>query len=128
MRKYIELPKDVRAALISKYGVTRKAIWEACNFISNGKRPSNIRKDALAMGGLYREENFVPTCTIEHTADGFIQRFAAGVVLTFINSTAVITKNGVEKARYESVTLDGWGSVCKQAQTLAETGMLEMAS
>lgn len=128
MKKYIKVSTEVRNVLMKKYNVTRQTIWEACYFISGGKRPDAIRKDALEMGGRYFEENFMPNCTFRRTADGFIQEFAAGVVLTATGSDIVITQNGKIKAEFDSVMAPGWGAICEQAQKLAETGMLDMAS
>ena len=128
MKKSIRYSVSVRDALMEKYGVSRTTIWEACNFISRGARPDNIRKDALAMGARYIEENFIPNCTCQHTENGIIQTFAAGVVLTITRGEAVITKWDKEVARFEQIDVNGWGAICEQAQKLAETGMLDMAS
>lgn len=128
MKKKISYSTEVRDALMKKYGVARQAIWEACSFITRGKRAQSIRKDALAMGGRYIEEDFIPNCTFRRTAEGFVQEFAAGVVLTATGSDVVITRNGKVVAEYEEVMASGWGAICEQAQKLAETGMLDMAS
>lgn len=128
MKKEIKVSPAVRDQIAEKYGISIQAIWNALNFVSRGVRPDNIRKDALAMGGRYIEENFIPTCTCQHTENGIIQTFAAGVVLTITQGDAVITKNDEEVARYDQIDVAGWGAICAQAQRLAETGMLDMAS
>lgn len=128
MKKSIKYSTEVRDELMEKYGVSRTTIWEACSFISRGERPDNIRKDALAMGARYVEENFVPTCSFQNTEDGIIQTFAAGVVLKITQGDAVIMRRGKVVARYDQIDCAGWGSICEQAQHLAETGMLDMAS
>lgn len=128
MKKSIRYSTEVRDELMKKYGVSRTTIWEACNFISRGERPDNIRKDALAMGCRYIEENFIPNCTCQNTENGIIQTFAAGVVLTITEGDAVITKHDKVVARYDQIDCAGWGAICAQAQRLAETGMLDMAS
>lgn len=128
MKKKIQIKPAVRDELMAKYGVSHVTIWEACSFISRGKRPDAIRRDALAMGGRYIEENFIPTCSIQHTEDGIIQTFAAGVVLRITRGDAVITKDDKVIVRYDQIDCAGWGAICAQAQRLAETGMLDMAS
>ena len=128
MKKEIKVSPAVRDQIAEKYGISIQAIWNALNFVSRGARPDNIRKDALAMGGRYIEENFMPNCTCQHTENGIIQTFAAGVVLTITQGDAVITKNAKEVARYDQIDVAGWGAICAQAQRLAETGMLDMAS
>ena len=40
----------------------------------------------------------------------------------------MITKNGKVVAEFDDVMAAGWGAICEQAQKLAETGMLDMAS
>lgn len=128
MKKVIKVSGVVRKWLEKKYEVSHQAVWNALNFVSRGERPDNIRKDALAMGGRYIEENFTPNCTCQHTEDGIIQTFAAGVVLTITRGDAVITKWDKEVARFDQIDAAGWGAICEQAQKLAETGMLDMAS
>ncbi len=128
MKKEIKVSPAIRDQIAEKYGISIQAIWNALNFVSRGARPDNIRKDALAMGGRYIEENFIPTCTCQHTENGIIQTFAAGVVLTITQGDAVITKNDEVVARYDQIDVAGWGAICAQAQRLAETGMLDIAS
>ena len=128
MKRFIKVNREVREALMSKYGVTRRAIWEACSFITRGKRPDNIRKDALAMGGLYQEEDFVPQCSFHRTSDGWVQKFTAGVLVTVVGSDVVISKGRNKVAEFEGVTMDGYSNILAQAQQLAEKGKLEFAN
>ena len=128
MKRFIKINKEVREALMEKYGVTRRAIWEACSFITRGKRPDNIRKDALAMGGLYQEEDFVPQCSFHRTSDGWVQKFTAGVLVTVVGSDVVISKCRNKVAEFEGVTMDGYSNILAQAQQLAEKGKLEFAN
>lgn len=128
MKKEIRVTNAVRDQIMKEYGVTRQSVWAALNFITRGERPTAMRKDALALGGRYVEENFIPTCSCQHTENGIIQTFAAGVVLTITQGDAVITKNDKEIARYDQIDVAGWGAICAQAQRLAETGMLDIAS
>lgn len=128
MKRFIKINKEVREALMEKYGVTRRAIWEACSFITRGKRPDNIRKDALAMGGLYQEEDFVPQCSFHRTSDGWVQKFTAGVLVTVIGNDVVISKGRNKVASFEGVAMDGYANIVAQAQQLAEKGKLEFAN
>lgn len=128
MKRFIKINREVREALMEKYGVTRRAIWEACSFITRGKRPDSIRKDALEMGGLYQEEDFVPQCSFHRTSDGWIQKFTAGVLVTVVGSDVVISKGRTKVAEFEGVTMSGYSNILAQAQKLAETGMLDMTS
>lgn len=128
MKRFIKVNREVREALMSKYGVTRRAIWEACSFITRGKRPDNIRKDAIAMGGIYQEEDFVPQCSFQRTADGWIQKFSAGVVVTVVGNDVVISKGRDKVAEFEGVTMNGYSNILAQAQQLVEKGILEFAN
>lgn len=126
MKKVIRVTVAVRNQISEKYGVSQQAVWNALNFVSRGERPDNMRKDALAMGGRYIEEDFIPNCSCQHTENGIIQTFAAGVVLTITQGDAVITRYDKVVARYDQIDCAGWGAICAQAQHLAEAGMLEM--
>lgn len=128
MKRYISISVEIRDALMAKYKVSRQAVWAACNFTRRGQRPDAIRKDALAMGGRYIEENFIPQCTFNRTDEGWEQRFAAGVVVTVVGNDVVITRGKKTVAEFEEVNMNGFGNICAQAQMLAETGRLEMNS
>ena len=126
MRKYISISTETRRALMKKYNVTSRTIWEACSFITRNKRGNNIRRDAMDMGGRYIEENFIPNCRTEFLGSGGIRQiFPARVEVLLEGGTAVIAKNDKEQERYENVTLDGWGNILERAQSLSETGMFE---
>ena len=56
----IKLTPEQRDTLMARYDVSHVAIWEACNYITRGERPDSIRRDALALGGRYIEEEFIP--------------------------------------------------------------------
>lgn len=127
MRRYISIGEAARKALMRKYKVSRYAIWEACSFITRNKRGNDIRHDAMAMGGVYKEEDFLPNCRTEFLESGGIrQTFPAKVEVLLENDTAVIRKNDKELERYDQVTLDGWGNILERAQRLSETGMFEV--
>lgn len=127
MRKFISVNAETRKHLMEKYQVTSQTIWEACSFITKNKRGNDIRKDALAMGGRYTEENFIPNCRTEFLGSGGIRQiFPARVEVFLEGGTAVIMKNDKEQERYDNVTLDGWGNILERAQHLSETGMFEV--
>ena len=127
MRKYITISTETRRALMKKYNVTSRTIWEACSFITRNKRGNDIRRDAMDMGGRYIEENFIPNCRTEFLGSGGIrQTFPARVEVFLEGGTAVIRKNDKDLERYDNVTLDGWGNILERAQHLSETGMFEV--
>lgn len=128
MRKYIRVNPATRDQIMSKYGVTRQTVWEALSYVTKCDRADKIRRDALAMGGSYHEEDFVPECTFQRTGNGWIQRFAAGVVVTVEGSTAIITVGTEKVAEYNDVTMRGMSNILAQAQLYAEHGMLDMCS
>lgn len=127
MRRYISVSTETRKALMKKYKVSSRTIWEACSFITRNKRGNDIRQDAMAMGGVYKEEDFLPNCRTEFLGSGGIkQTFPAKVEVFLENDTAVIRKNDKELERFDQVTLDGWGNILERAQRLSETGMFEV--
>lgn len=127
MRRYISISEAARKSLIQKYKVNRRTIWEACSFITRNKRGDSIRRDAIALGGRYIEEDFLPNCRTEFFGSGGIrQTFPAKVEVLLENDTAIILKNSRELERYGQVTLDGWGNILERAQRLSETGMFEV--
>ena len=128
MRRFIRVSSETRDQIMKKYDVTRQTVWEALSYISRGKRPDSIRKDALEMGGRYYEEDFMPQCSFRRTEDGWIQKFASGVLVTVVGSDVVISKGRKMVAEFENVTMDGYSNILVQAQQLAEKGMLEFAN
>ena len=128
MRRYIRVSPETRDQIMRKYGVTRQTVWEALSYISRGKRPDAIRKDALEMGGRYYEEDFMPQCSFHRTEDGWIQKFASGVLVTVAGGDVVISKGRKMVAEFEGVTMDAYSNILAQAQQLAERGKLEFAN
>lgn len=128
MRKYIRVNPATRDQIMAKYGVTRQTVWEALSYVTRSERADKIRRDALSMGGSYHEEDFMPDCTFQRTTNGWIQRFAAGVVVTVEGSSAVITVGKDRIAEYSEVTMRGMSNILAQAQLYAEHGMLDMCS
>ena len=128
MRRFIRVSTETRDQIMKKYGVTRQTVWEALSYISKGKRPDSIRKDALEMGGRYYEEDFMPQCSFRRTEDGWIQKFASGVLVTVVGSDVVISKGRKMVAEFENVTMDGYSNILVFAQNLAEAGKLEFVN
>lgn len=128
MKRTIKVNTATRDRIARKHGVTQQSVWNALNFVSRGKRPDEMRKDALAFGGRYIEDDFIPNCTFKRTSDGWIQQFAADVLVTVVGSDVVITKGRKTVAEFEDVTMSGYSNILAQAQKLAEAGMLDMAS
>lgn len=131
MRRYIKVDNEVRDRLMQNYNVTRQTIWEALSFITRNDRGNSIRKDALAMGGEYREENFVPDCQTEFLQDGMHQRFATGVeVVTSGNRMSLVVPAGqghFTVRHFYGVELDAWGNVLAEAQETARKRMLSIS-
>ena len=126
MRRYIQVTKETRSRLVSKYGVTKKTVWEALSFITRNERSQGIRRDALKWGGLLIEEGFVPNCRTEHLGKGRIsQAFSNGVAVLLEGDTARIFVHGNEMESYSGVTLCTWGNILDRAQRLSETGEFE---
>lgn len=125
MRKYISVKPEVISSLAKKYGITRRAVWMALSFLTKNERGHNIRKDAIAMGGRYMEENFIPNCQTEFLADGMHQRFAAGVEVVMRGSTMSLIVPGKEPENYADVGLHSWGNILERAQSISEERMLD---
>lgn len=128
MRKFIRVKPETRDQIMAKYGVTRQTVWESLNFVRRCDRADKIRKDALAMGGRYFEEDFIPDCSFQRTTNGWIQRFATGVVVTVVGSKASISKGDETIAEYDEVTLRGMSNILAQAQLYAEHGIFDLCS
>lgn len=126
MRKYIRVNPATRDQIMSKYGVTRQTVWEALSYVTKCDRADQIRRDALAMGGSYHEEDFIPECSFQRTSNGWIQRFAAGVTVTVDGSTATISIGDKVISEHYKVTMRGMSNILAQAQLYAEHGMLDM--
>lgn len=128
MRKSIKTNRALHATLRKRFGVTSQMVYYSLNYIQNGKKAAEIRRVALDLGGVYVEEDFIPTCTIEDIPGGIRQIFADEVVLemNFKKSVAEIRHHGESVLKVDHVTLDGWGSLAMQAQQLGLEGRFEI--
>ena len=124
MRRYIKVNNEVRDRLMRDYNVTRQTIWEALSFITRNDRGNSIRKDALAMGGEYREENFVPNCRTEFHEGGMRQIFAGGIEVVTEGNRMSLIISGEEIEHYDSVDLASWGNVLERAQGISSRRIL----
>lgn len=128
MMKSIRTNKAIHAALRKRFGVTSQMIWYSLHYVKNGPASVKIRRAAIEMGGVYAEENFIPTCRIEEIPEGFRQVFADGVVLVINTkkSCAEISHHGEQVLKVNKISLDGWGALAMQAQQLGVNGMFEI--
>lgn len=120
MRKYITISPETRKLLIEKYKISDVSIWKALCFITKNKRSQKIRQDALAMGGRYQEEDFVPNCHTEHRDGTIIQTFAGGVQVIIDNDSMRIIVGNSTIAKYKGVTIASWGNVLAKAQEISQ--------
>lgn len=124
MRRYISVSTETRKALMKKYKVSNRTIWEACSFITRNKRGDSIRRDAITLGWRYIEEDFLPNCRTEFLADGMHQRFAAGVEVVLQENRMSILVPGRTTEYYYDVDTMSWGNILEKAQRIAEERML----
>lgn len=125
MRRYISVSTETRRALMKKYKVSNRTIWEACSFITRNKRGDNIRHDAMSMGGIYKEEDFMPNCQTSFETDGMHQRFAAGVEVVQQGNRTSILVPGRTDEHYYDVDLQSWGNILEKAQRISEERKLK---
>ena len=120
MRKYITISPETRKLLIEKYKISDVSIWKALCFITKNKRSQEIRQDALAMGGRYLEEDFVPNCRTEHRDGTIIQTFAGEVQVIIEGGITRILVGGTVVEKYKDVTIESWGNVLAKAQEISQ--------
>lgn len=121
MRSYIKVSNELRKELQVKFKKTRKSVYNALAYITTGESANSIREYALAHGGKYEEEDFIPNCNTRHEGDLMIQTFPCGVevIVSKKDSHCVVTQNGATIDSYDVLTLRGWGSVLAEAQALS---------
>jgi len=122
MKKSIKVKPALIDRLVDVYDVSQQFVYYALSFDRNGEKAEAIRRAALQLGGVYVEEGFVPTCSIERTRDGFRQIFADDVVLNINlkDSSAELTHRGVIVHSAINVTLDDWTILAMKAQQLGQ--------
>jgi len=121
MRSYIKVSNELRKELQVKFKKTRKSVYNALAYITAGESANSIREYALAHGGKYEEEDFIPNCNTRHEGDLMIQSFPCGVQITVSkkDSHCVVTQNGAAIDSYDAITIRGLGSVLAHAQALS---------
>lgn len=120
MKKYITISPEIRKHLVEKYKISDVSIWKALCFITKNKRSQEIRQDALAMGGRYLEEDFVPNCRTEHRDGTIIQTFAGGVQVSIdAGSTKIIVDESIVES-FKDGTIESWGNVLAKAQEISQ--------
>lgn len=128
MKKSIKVKPALEKRLEDVYEVSQQFVSYALSFQRHGAIAAAIRRAALQLGGVYVEEGFVPTCSIERTKDGFRQIFADEVVLTvnMKDSSAELTHRGALVHSAINVTLDDWTILAMKAQELGQEGRLSI--
>ena len=121
MRSYIKVSNELRKELQVKFKKTRKSVYNALAYITTGESANSIREYALAHGGKYEEEDFIPNCNTRYEGDLMIHAFSCGIEVTVSikDSHCEVTRNGQTIESYDGLTLRGWGNVLAQAQALS---------
>lgn len=131
--KFIDLPNAKKAQLARLFGKSRQTIWAALNYVTNSDLAKKIRKAALNMGGIVKNnfqtpEGFMPNCETEYihgegTVLGIIQTFPNNVRVEFENKKeiATISCDGEVIKVFEKVLLRDWTRIVYEAQSLSDT-------
>ena len=131
--KFIDLPNAKKAQLSRLYGKSRQTIWAALNYVTDSKLAKSIRKDALKMGGVVKNnfqtpEGFIPNCQTEYihgegTVLGIIQTFPNDVRVEFENKREIATIScGKEVIKvFTNVVMNDWTRIVYEAQSLSDS-------
>lgn len=131
--KFIDLPNAKKAQLSRLYGKSRQTIWAALNYVTDSKLAKSIRKDALKMGGVVKNnfqtpEGFIPNCQTEYihgegTVLGIIQTFPNDVRVEFENKKEIATIScGKEVIKmFTNVVMNDWTRIVYEAQSLSDS-------
>ena len=131
--KFIDLPNAKKAQLSRLYGKSRQTIWAALNYVTDSKLAKSIRKDALKMGGVVKNnfqtpEGFIPNCQTEYihgegTVLGIIQTFPNDVRVEFENKkeTATISCGNEVIKVFTNVVMNDWTRIVYEAQSLSDS-------
>ena len=122
MRTYIKVDAKLRKDLMSLFSMSRKSVWKALNGLTSSPRSSHVRQYALANGGRYVREDFIPTCKTRHTEGKIIQEFAGGItVIVDTKADMAVIKRGESVLEdFEQVTLDMLSNILRMAQAYAD--------
>lgn len=131
--KFIDLPNAKKAQLARLFGKSRQTIWAALNYVTDSDLAKKIRKVALNMGGVVKNnfqtpEGFMPNCETKYrhgegTVLGIIQTFPNNVRVEFENKKeiATISCDGEVIKVFEKVLLRDWTRIVYEAQSLSDT-------
>ena len=131
--KFIDLPNAKKAQLARLFGKSRQTIWAALNYVTDSDLAKKIRKAALNMGGVVKNnfqtpEGFMPNCETKYihgegTVLGIIQTFPNNVRVEFENKKeiATISCDGEVIKVFEKVLLRDWTRIVYEAQSLSYT-------
>lgn len=122
MRHYIKISPELRDKISAQFHVSIMQVWRACNFLRNSDQARDIRQFALAAGGQYVQESFMPNCQSQHTADAIIQTFPCGVAVRIskVDSSAELIVDGSVKESYKAVTAGSWANLLAHAQEISD--------
>jgi len=122
MREYISIPIGMVTEAMNHFNVDNSVIWRAAHYLTNSPRAKEIRKWLLDNGCKPLREEYILACTFEKDAKRTLQDFGHGVTLevSLENTSAVIRVRGIEREKYNDLTLAGWGNACMMAQTIAD--------
>ncbi len=131
--KFIDLPNAKKAQLARLFGKSRQTIWAALNYVTDSDLAKAIRRKALQMGGIVKNnfqtpEGFMPNCETKYihgegTVLGIIQIFPNGVQVEFENKKeiATISCDGEVIKVFEKVVMNDWTRIVYEAQSLSDT-------
>ena len=131
--KFIDLPNAKKAQLARLFGKSRQTIWAALNYVTDSDLAKKIRKAALNMGGVVKNnfqtpEGFMPNCETKYihgegTVLGIIQTFPNNVRVEFENKKeiATISCDGEVVKVFEKVVMNDWTRIVYEAQSLSDT-------
>lgn len=122
MRSYIKVNNALRKELQTKFRCTRRSVYNALAFITNGENPANIRRYALDHGGVYEEQNFIPNCKTEREGSLIHQTFPCGVkvIVNTSDNTAVLLQPKLEDEKFSDVTMQSWSGILAKAQDISD--------
>lgn len=131
--KFIDLPNAKKAQLARLFGKSRQTIWAALNYVTDSDLAKKIRKSALNMGGVVKNnfqtpEGFMPNCETKYihgegTVLGIIQTFPNNVRVEFENKEEIATLScdGEVVKVFEKVVMKDWTRIVYEAQSLSDT-------
>jgi len=120
MRQFIKVSAELNQELQRVFNKSRMSIWKALAFVTRHEEATEIRNYALAHGGQYQEEDFIPNCRTYHQNGVMYQDFPGKVRVVIDTkdpqSPAIIYVNGKKEHEFTGVTINSWGNVLALAQ------------